>query len=59
MSTSGMEDRIGCAIICEPRKFKIRLPKQISIFNAEAVVILEAIKATRRCGIAKKIILTD
>jgi hypothetical protein len=31
----------------------------MSIFNAEAVVILEAIKATRRWGIAKKIILTD
>jgi ribonuclease HI len=31
----------------------------MSIFNAEAVAILEAIKATRRWGIAKKIILTD
>jgi hypothetical protein len=54
-----MEDRVGCAIICEAREIKIRLPKQISIFNAEAVAILEAIKATRRRGIAKKIILTD
>jgi hypothetical protein len=31
----------------------------MSIFNAEAVAILEAIKATRRWRIAKKIILTD
>jgi hypothetical protein len=31
----------------------------MSIFNSEAVAILEAIKATRRWGIAKKIILTD
>jgi hypothetical protein len=31
----------------------------MSIFNAEAVAILEAIKATRRWGIAKKIILSD
>jgi hypothetical protein len=31
----------------------------MSIFNAEAVAILEATKATRRWGIAKKIILTD
>jgi ribonuclease HI len=54
-----MEDRVGCAIICEAREIKIRLPKQISIFNAEAVAILEAIKATKRWGIAKKIILTD
>jgi hypothetical protein len=36
-----------------------RLPKQMYIFNAEAVAILEAIKATRRWWIAKKIILTD
>jgi hypothetical protein len=54
-----MEDRAACAIICETREIKIRLPKQISIFNAEAVAILEAIKATRRWGITKKIILTD
>jgi hypothetical protein len=52
-----MEDRIGCAIICEAKEIKIRLPKQMSIFNAEAVAILEAIKATRRWGIAKKIIM--
>jgi hypothetical protein len=49
-----MEDRVGCAIICEAR-----LDCQMSIFNAEAVAILEAIKATRRWGIAIKIILTD
>jgi hypothetical protein len=49
-----MEERVGCAIICEAREIKIRLPKQMSIFNAEAVAILEAIKATRRWGNAKK-----
>jgi hypothetical protein len=54
-----MEDRVGCAKICEAREIKIRLPKQMSIFNAEAVAILEAIKATQRWGISKKIILTD
>jgi ribonuclease HI len=54
-----MEDRVGCAIICEAREIKIRLPKQMSIFNAEAVVILEAIKATKRWGLAKRIILSD
>jgi hypothetical protein len=31
----------------------------MSIFNAEAVAILKAIKATRRWGIAKKSSLTD
>jgi hypothetical protein len=36
----------GWSIICEAREIKIRLPKQMSIFNAEAVAILEAIKAT-------------
>jgi ribonuclease HI len=54
-----MEDRVGCAIICEAREIKIRLPIQMSIFNAEAVAILEAIKVTRRWRIAKEIILTD
>jgi hypothetical protein len=43
-----IEDRVGCAIICEVREIKTRLPKQMSIINAEAVTILEAIKATRR-----------
>jgi hypothetical protein len=43
-----MEDRVGCAIICETREIKIRLPYQMSICNTEAVAILEAIKATRR-----------
>jgi hypothetical protein len=32
-----MKDRAGCAIICEAREIKIRLPKQMSIFIAEAV----------------------
>jgi hypothetical protein len=54
-----MENQVGCAIICETREIKIRLQKQMSIVNAEAVAILEAIKATRRWGIAKNIILTD
>jgi hypothetical protein len=56
MYTDGslMEDRVWCAIICEAREIKIRLPKQMSIFNAEAVAILEPIEATRRWGIAKK-----
>jgi hypothetical protein len=43
-----MEDRLGCAIICETSEIKIRLPKQTSIFNAEAVAILETIIVTRR-----------
>jgi hypothetical protein len=34
-----MEDRIRCAIICEAREIKIRLSKQMSIFNADAVAI--------------------
>jgi hypothetical protein len=38
-----MEDRVGSAIICEAREIKIRQPKQMSIFNAEAVAILEPI----------------
>jgi hypothetical protein len=42
----------GCAIICEAREIKIRLPKQMSNFNPEAVAILEAIKATRRWRVA-------
>jgi hypothetical protein len=54
-----MEGRVVCATICEAREIQIRLPKQMSIFNAEAVAILEPTKATRRWGIAKKIILTD
>jgi hypothetical protein len=40
--------QVGCAIICEAREIKIRLPKHVSIFNAKTVAILEAIKATRR-----------
>jgi hypothetical protein len=43
-----MEDRVRCAIICEAREIKIRLPKLMLMFYAEAVAILEAIKATRR-----------
>jgi hypothetical protein len=53
LNTDGslIEDRVGCAIICEPREIRITLPKQMSIFNAEAVAILKAIKATRRWGL--------
>jgi hypothetical protein len=36
-----MEDRVGCAIISEAREIKLRLPKQMLIFNAEAVAIME------------------
>jgi hypothetical protein len=50
-----MEDRVGCTIICKAREIKIRPPKQMSIVNAEALAILEAIKATKRWGIAKKL----
>jgi hypothetical protein len=53
-----MEDQVGCAIICEAREIKIRLPKQMSIFNAEAVAILEAISHKKE-GDCQKIILTD
>jgi hypothetical protein len=49
-----IEDRVGCAIICEAREIIVRLPKPVSIFNAEAVAILKAIKATRRWGNAIK-----
>jgi hypothetical protein len=38
---SVMEDRVGCAIISEAREIKLRLPKQMLIFNAEAVAIME------------------
>jgi hypothetical protein len=54
-----MEDRVGCAIISEAREIKIRLPKQMMIFNAEAVSIMKSMKAKRRWGIAKNTILTN
>jgi hypothetical protein len=56
---SVMEDRVGCAIISEAREIKLRLPKQILIFNAEAVAIMESMKAKKRWGIAKNTILTN
>jgi hypothetical protein len=48
----GLEEYVR--VYTDGREIKIRLPKQMSIFNAKAVAILEAIKATRRWGIAKK-----
>jgi ribonuclease HI len=56
---SVMEDRVGCWVICGPQEIKIRLAKQMCIFNAEAQIIIEAIKATRRWGIVKRILITD
>jgi hypothetical protein len=37
----------------------IRLAGQMSIFNADAQAIKEAIKITRRWGVDKRIIMTD
>jgi hypothetical protein len=54
-----MEDRVGCSIICGPEEIKIRLAEQTCIFNAEAQAIIETIKATRRWGLVKKIVITD
>jgi hypothetical protein len=56
---SGMEDRVRCSIIFSPEEIKIRLAEQTCIFNAEAQAIIEAIKATRRWGIVKRIVITD
>jgi ribonuclease HI len=52
---SVMEDRV----MCGPEEIKIRLAEQTCIFNAEAQSIIEAIKATRRWGIVKRIVITD
>jgi hypothetical protein len=41
------------------REVKIRLAGQMSIFNAEAQVIIEAIQITRRWGVDKRIIMSD
>jgi ribonuclease HI len=54
-----MEDRVGCLVICGPKEIKIRLAEQTCIFNAETQAIIEAIKATRRWGIVKRIVITD
>jgi hypothetical protein len=43
-----MDERSGCVIVMGQRELKIRLAGQMSIFNAEAQAIIEAIKITRR-----------
>jgi hypothetical protein len=52
---SVMDEQSGCAILMGQREVKIRLPGQMSIFNAEE----QAIKITRRCEVDKRIIITD
>jgi hypothetical protein len=54
-----MDERSGCAIVIGQREVKIRLAKQMSIFNAEAQAIIEAIKITRIWRVEKRIIMTD
>jgi hypothetical protein len=54
-----MDDRVGSLVICSSKEIKIRLAEQTCIFNAEAKAIIEAIKATRRWGIVKRIVITD
>jgi hypothetical protein len=49
----------GCAIVMGYREVKIRLTGQMSIFNAKAQAIIEAIKITRRWEVDKRIIITD
>jgi ribonuclease HI len=45
--------------MCGTEEIKIRLAEQTCIFNAEAQAIIEAIKATRKWGIVKRIVITD
>jgi hypothetical protein len=54
-----MDERSGCAIEMGHSELKIRLAGQMSIFNAEAQAIIEAINMTRRWGVDKRIIMTD
>jgi hypothetical protein len=54
-----MEEWVGCSVICGPEEIKIRLAKQTCIFNADAQASIEAITATRRWGIVKRIVITD
>jgi ribonuclease HI len=54
-----MDERSGCAIAMGHSELKIRLAGQMSIFNAEAQAIIEAINMTRRWGVDKRIIMTD
>jgi ribonuclease HI len=56
---SVIEDRVGCLVIRGSEGIKIRLAEQTCIFNAEVQAIIEAIKATRRCGIVKRIVIMD
>jgi hypothetical protein len=52
-----MADRVGCSVICGPEEIKIRLAKQTWMFNAQAII--EAIKATRRWVMVKRIVITN
>jgi hypothetical protein len=54
-----MEDWEGCSVIYGPEDKNIRLAEQTCIFNAEAQAIIEAIKATRRWAIVKRIVKTN
>jgi hypothetical protein len=54
-----MDERSGCEIVMGQREVKIRLTGQMSIFNAEAQAIIEAIKITKRWGVDKRIIMTE
>jgi hypothetical protein len=56
---SVIDERSGCAIVIGHKEVKIRLAGQMSIFNAEAQAIIEAIKITRKWGVDKRIIMTD
>jgi ribonuclease HI len=47
------------AIVMDQREVKIRLARHMSILNAEAQAIIEAIKITRRWEVDKRIIMTD
>jgi hypothetical protein len=54
---SVMDEWSGCAIVMGHREEKIGLAGQMSIFNAEAQAIIEAIKTTKRWGVDKRIIM--
>jgi ribonuclease HI len=56
---SKMDNLVGYAVIYGTKEIRIRLAEQTCIFSAEAQAIIEAIKATRRWRITKKVILTD
>jgi hypothetical protein len=46
--SSVIDERAGCVIVMGHMEVKIRLAGQMSIFNAEAQAIIEAIKITRK-----------